>query len=164
MDGIGKITYTDGKMYIGEWKNNKMEGVGLFYWPDNKIFIGTYLKEMKNGFGIFIWPSGKIFQGYWINGKQHGFGLSSYKGICQVGEWRLGKKIRWIVENPELIRNTLNLIQSEVSEIETFISKLQPGFNIIRTLQENIAKGSTGTEYIIKIKEFMENKKFFSMD
>lgn len=36
-----------------------MNGKGKFYWPDGRIYIGDYLNDKKEGFGTFIWPDDK---------------------------------------------------------------------------------------------------------
>jgi len=40
-----------------------MDGSGKFTWPDGKVYIGEYLKDKKHGRGIFIWPDGKKYDG-----------------------------------------------------------------------------------------------------
>jgi hypothetical protein len=96
MEGIGKMVYSDKKVYYGEWKENKMAGKGVFIWPDYRKYIGSYSNDKKNGVGLLIWPNGKRFEGNFMNGKQHGFGIYYSKEITQFGEWRLGKRLRWI--------------------------------------------------------------------
>ena len=43
MDGLGKITWPDGRCYIGEYKLDNKTGNGMFLWPDGKKFIGAWL-------------------------------------------------------------------------------------------------------------------------
>jgi MORN repeat len=39
------------------------------------------------------------FEGEWLDGKQHGIGTYySADGTRQVGEWRKGKRLKWIEE------------------------------------------------------------------
>ncbi len=94
--GWGKIIYPEMKIYIGNWKNNKIDGKGLFYWPDGRFYVGYYHCEKKNGFGIFLFNNGKRYEGFWNQGKQHGLGICYLKGVGRLGEWRFGKKIRWL--------------------------------------------------------------------
>jgi hypothetical protein len=48
---------------------------------------------------VFTWPDGRKYDGEWFNGKQHGEGtyLTS-KGETKRGEWKEGKRVRWISE------------------------------------------------------------------
>ena len=38
-----------------------MHGMGEFCWADGKIFIGNYVDNKKDGFGILKWPDGKNY-------------------------------------------------------------------------------------------------------
>ena len=44
----------NGKIYLGQWKNSKMEGIGIFNCPDGRIYKGYFSKEKKEGFGTYI--------------------------------------------------------------------------------------------------------------
>ncbi len=44
MEGIGKIKYSDGKVYEGSFKNDKKDGEGEMVWPGN---IKSYDGEWK---------------------------------------------------------------------------------------------------------------------
>jgi hypothetical protein len=32
--------WADGRIFEGDWKNNKMEGQGVFTWPDGRRYEG----------------------------------------------------------------------------------------------------------------------------
>jgi hypothetical protein len=98
--GKGTYKWKDGRMYSGSWNTNKMDGTGVFTWPDKKKYLGSYNNDNKQGYGVFLWPDGKKFEGSWSNGKQHGYGIFT-NGITQYGEWKHGKKIRWIQKDNE---------------------------------------------------------------
>lgn len=49
-----------------------MHGKGQFTWIDGKVYNGDYKDDKKEGFGEFKWPDGKIYRGQWKDGKQHG--------------------------------------------------------------------------------------------
>ena len=46
-----------------------MEGYGVFTWNDGRIYKGNYLNDKKEGFGDFYWPDGRCYKGNWKNGK-----------------------------------------------------------------------------------------------
>ena len=75
-----------------------MNGFGRFKWPDGRIFEGEYLNDKKDGFGIFNWPDGRIYKGNWKNGKQHGKGdyYNPKLKVWKKGLWEYGKRIKWI--------------------------------------------------------------------
>ncbi len=38
MHGQGTLTFTDGRKYIGEFKEDLMDGKGTFEWPDGRKY------------------------------------------------------------------------------------------------------------------------------
>lgn len=98
LHGEGTYKWIDGRIYKGQWKNSKMEGNGEFSWPDNKRYVGQYKYDKKWGYGVFYWPNGKKYEGGWFNGKQHGLGILTINDVKKYGEWKMGKKLRWINE------------------------------------------------------------------
>ncbi len=47
--GKGVFYWKSGKIYEGEWKNNKMFGYGVLKWPDGKVFEGHFENDLKHG-------------------------------------------------------------------------------------------------------------------
>ena len=41
--------------------NNDMEGFGVYTWSDGRIYIGYYKEDKKNGFGIYRWSDGREY-------------------------------------------------------------------------------------------------------
>jgi hypothetical protein len=116
IEGLGRIIYPESKVYLGNWKSNKIEGKGIFFWQDGRLYIGNYHAEKKNGFGIFLFNNGKRYEGYWLQGKQHGVGICYLKGVGRLGEWRFGKKIRWLCMDISV--NEDPVVKANVSEIK----------------------------------------------
>lgn len=51
-EGHGKLTYSDGAYYEGDFKNDRMEGQGtLFYGPQRPAYEGNWLADQFHGFG-----------------------------------------------------------------------------------------------------------------
>ena len=119
IQGKGSYRWKDGRIFKGEWLNNKMEGFGVFIWPDKKKYIGMYKDDKKSGDGVFFWPDGRKYEGSWFKGKQNGFGIMTINGIKRYGEWKFGKKIRWINENSDgfeaNFKNYDNLLNRDIS-------------------------------------------------
>lgn len=90
------MKYKDGRVYEGNWLNNKMNGEGIFSWPDGRCYKGNYLNNYKDGFGEFIWPDGKIYKGMWAKGLQNGKGQLYNKDydIWITGIWKDGIRIK----------------------------------------------------------------------
>ena len=47
MNGMGVITYKDGRRYAGEWKDNQMSGKGVYSWRDGRKYEGYYFYDKK---------------------------------------------------------------------------------------------------------------------
>lgn len=46
-----------------------MNGRGIYKWPDGRIYEGDYVDDKKEGQGILISASGKKYDGAWKSGK-----------------------------------------------------------------------------------------------
>ena len=58
-----------------------MDGKGKFEWPDGRIYVGEYLEDKKHGYGEFLWPGGeKKYEGFWENDQPHGRGILIERG------------------------------------------------------------------------------------
>lgn len=42
-----------------------MSGYGITTWIDGRIYEGEYLEDKKHGFGTFTWPDGRKYKGNW---------------------------------------------------------------------------------------------------
>lgn len=106
----GIYTFSDGRVFIGEWKNSVMDGYGEFLWKDGNKYYGYYLADKKEGFGIFYWPkSVKFFVGFWKNGKQEGIGKKFTKDNVKYNLWKSGK----IVCDYENVQDALHAFSDE---------------------------------------------------
>ena len=129
LHGIGTYKWKDGRIFQGNWISNKMEGNGIFVWPDKKRYAGSYRQDNKHGYGVFLWPDNKKYEGNWLNGKQHGYGIFTNNGVSQMGEWKVGKKIRWISNDTDEYKAASEDLQSKkreynFAEIENNINKI----------------------------------------
>ena len=39
-NGKGLFIWQNERVYIGEWKNNKIDGIGTYKWKDGRIHVG----------------------------------------------------------------------------------------------------------------------------
>ena len=46
-----------------------MHGKGKMIWGDGRIYEGEYFEDKKWGYGVFIWNDGRKYDGYWKDGK-----------------------------------------------------------------------------------------------
>ena len=92
------MTYPNGDIYEGEWKDNKSHGQGtFFYLADNKNkgdkYVGEYKDDKKSGYGTYSYADGDKYVGEWKDGKSHGQGTYTWTtGATYVGEWKDDKR------------------------------------------------------------------------
>jgi len=46
-----------------------MHGKGKFEWADGRLYTGEYYEDKKEGEGTFEWPDGRKYMGPWRMGK-----------------------------------------------------------------------------------------------
>ena len=93
MHGEGFFYWPDGRIYEGEWDNNKKHGIGKYFWPNGQIYEGEFREDNCTGFGILYYPDGKRFEGTWRDGEKHGKGHYIYpNGSMFYTVYRYGKK------------------------------------------------------------------------
>lgn len=51
---VGKLTFQDGSIYEGEFKENVFEGIGKYQWPDGSYYIGEWKDNRYVGVGCYI--------------------------------------------------------------------------------------------------------------
>ena len=78
-----------------------MEGHGVFTWSDGRKYVGDYKDDQKHGNGVFTWPDGRCYDGQWFQGKQHGKGVYMKEGKKKLGIWQMGKRIEWVKDKKD---------------------------------------------------------------
>ncbi len=91
----GEYKYQAGHRYKGDWEKDKPHGIGTLYFGERNG--DNYAGEWKNGgyhgFGIFEFKNGDEYFGRWKNGKIHGQGIFTWSnGNMYHGEYKYGKK------------------------------------------------------------------------
>jgi hypothetical protein len=94
-DGFG--TYTWGlnqeTIYVGNFKNFKFHGNGKMTWSDGGTYEGQYFEGNLSGKGIMIWMNGQKYEGGWLNNLYDGQGKMTWiNGETYSGGWKAGKK------------------------------------------------------------------------
>ena len=77
MEGQGKLTFIDGSVYTGEFKNNAAEGRGKLISPGCS-FSGFFLNNKKEGEGVAIYSNGEKYEGGFKEDMKHGKGKYYY--------------------------------------------------------------------------------------
>lgn len=109
MHGYGEFNWTDGKKYIGFYKNDKKDGFGIYYWEEpNKVYIGFWKDGKQNGVGKYI-VTDKSF-----NMLGNVISYKTYYGI-----WKNGEKVK-ISKNFEDVKEYLTIEEKMYSEFLSY--------------------------------------------
>ena len=102
--GVGKITWSDGDWYIGEWSKGERTGLGEYHWANGNWYIGDFVEDKRTGKGEFHWGKNSKWNGDWYKGdfvKGERTGKGEYhwaNGDWYIGEfkdgWFTGKGIK----------------------------------------------------------------------
>ncbi len=114
--------WVDGRVYMGEWKDNKMDGFGVQKWKGDNVYVGYYSKDKKEGYGKYYWADGREFLGWWSNNQQLGLGkYVTPDGTTSFGLWEKAKRLLWFTpDQTEAIKHNkfdyTRLFQSDTSK------------------------------------------------
>ena len=92
-EGFGKLFLSDGSIYLGLFKEDRIEGRGRMMNIEGFVYEGDFLNAQAHGFGKYINLNGTSYQGLWENDKQNGYGKETYPdGSKYEGTFVNGKK------------------------------------------------------------------------
>jgi len=82
--------------YKGDAENGKPNGLGIMTFPDGRKYVGEWKNGKKNGHGTFTFPSGYKYEGEYKVGKM--WNVKKYnKDGKYVGEYKNGEVWNGIV-------------------------------------------------------------------
>ena len=65
MHGEGTYKWLDGRMYHGDYKNDKKNGFGVYVWADGRAYIGNWTEGKQDDVRVYILPNGTVRKGQW---------------------------------------------------------------------------------------------------
>jgi hypothetical protein len=72
--GQGKLTYPDGRKFVGEWKDGEPIGQGTYIYGKGKwegdMYEGEFKDGKKHGQGTYTISSGGKYIGEWKDGER----------------------------------------------------------------------------------------------
>lgn len=91
-NGKGKATYANGSIYEGDFVNGKPEGKGIFTITNGEVYIGQFANGAYNGKGKLTYVNGNFYDGDWVKGNKEGQGTFAFKtGEIYVGQFANNK-------------------------------------------------------------------------
>lgn len=78
--GQGKCVYANplGRIYEGDFFNDKRHGFGMCIYPNGDVFTGDFVDEKYKGKGVYKYAEGDIFWGAYDHGQRNGYGECKY--------------------------------------------------------------------------------------
>ncbi len=68
-NGLGKFTYSDGSLYVGEFRNGQPEGNGTVYYASGSRYEGSWKQHTPHGRGVMYYANSRIVGAIWDFGK-----------------------------------------------------------------------------------------------
>merc|ERR1712032_1085154 len=86
--------FADGRTYIGQWTDGRMDGQGIMEWPSGAKYEGGFKNDMKDGEGTFYLSDNEIqYAGQWCQDKAHGHGKYKHAdGSTYDGQWKMAEQ------------------------------------------------------------------------
>ena len=110
-EGRGTHWNGEGKLYIGELRNDMRHGTGSYFfnipsWKENEHtefwlkdnfenYTGDFVEDHFQGKGIYRWPDGQRYEGGFFASDKHGEGTFYYTtGTSRKQFWNYGDLLR----------------------------------------------------------------------
>lgn len=88
-NGYGVHTTTDGSVYEGEWKGDKMNGRGKLTHPSGALYEGEFVNNQFHGQGKYTWKNNSFYEGQFNENKMEGTGqFTDTEGQMWTGTFR----------------------------------------------------------------------------
>ena len=68
VDGQGTFSFSDGREYVGEFRDELPNGQGTFSWPSGDQYVGEFRDGQRHGQGTYTFADGRVSEGVWENG------------------------------------------------------------------------------------------------
>ncbi len=78
LEGQGRMTWTNGDVYDGEFLAGLFHGKGKFVSGDSGTYKGDYVRGYMEGQGVLTYPNGTRYEGEFVANQFHGKGRLSY--------------------------------------------------------------------------------------
>ena len=91
LEGSGTLTWANGEIFKGSFKDGKYSGEGSLILKGSHQFFGHFKEGKYDGFGVLYLNKGNKYIGNWKNDKRDGFGIMvTSEGSNYCGMWKEG--------------------------------------------------------------------------
>lgn len=92
VNGKGKMVYTNGDSYEGDFVNGKRDGHGTYTFKNGQVYVGQFTDGLRNGRGRFTFSEGSVYVGSFVIDNFIGRGTYTPKsGGNQTGKFTVGQ-------------------------------------------------------------------------
>lgn len=87
--GTGSHFTAEGTVYVGQWKDDKMNGQGQITFPSGAVYQGDFVNNHFKGNGVYTWPNRSFYTGVFNENKMEGDGeFTDTEGQIWTGTFR----------------------------------------------------------------------------
>ncbi|TGK18869.1 MORN repeat-containing protein [Leptospira kmetyi] len=79
-NGFGKLRFSDGATYTGNFEQFQFHGFGIFHHPKGDFYQGGWLFGKKNGKGVYEYADKSKYEGEFLENKKQGVGVFTWPG------------------------------------------------------------------------------------
>lgn len=118
-NGVGKMIYSGGSIYEGNWINGIKNGYGKQTEDSGTVYEGEWKNGKRNGNGKETVYSGTIYEGEWKNDERNGYGIINYgKGsaLFGIGCVFKGEFLNGLKHGKGIIKDPDGLVFNEIWE------------------------------------------------
>ena len=70
-EGVGKMKYKNGDVYIGSWHLDERNGNGTMRYSNGDVYDGRWVDDKRNGEGKMTYSNGEVYEGEWKNDEPY---------------------------------------------------------------------------------------------
>lgn len=92
MTGRGRICWSSGTVYEGDFRGGFLHGSGTLFAVDGSVYEGSWRINIKHGVGTKRYSNSDVYEGFWREGMPEGTGKYTWSnGNTYIGNWKAGK-------------------------------------------------------------------------
>lgn len=89
--GVGKMKYKNGDVYLGSWHLDERNGNGSMRYSNGDVYDGQWVDDKRNGQGKMTYSNGEVYEGEWKNDEPYRqLGISNTREVDNSNTIELG--------------------------------------------------------------------------